>query len=107
MTKPTIPLSEYAARRRKILTALKKSVGLVFAGEASGDDFRAGLVAVVLEQVLLARIATQGARQRPLEAREVGATVVGVDIVRKGVHGVGIAIVPLDRDLCRDPVPLG
>lgn len=33
MPDPTISLSEYAARRSKLLTALKKSIGVVFAGE--------------------------------------------------------------------------
>ncbi|MDY7107839.1 MAG: Xaa-Pro peptidase family protein [Planctomycetota bacterium] len=33
MADPTIPFKEYAARRQKVITALKKSVGVVFAGE--------------------------------------------------------------------------
>lgn len=33
MPDPTIPLSEYAARRRKLLTALKKSIGVIYAGD--------------------------------------------------------------------------
>ncbi len=39
---PSIPLSEYAARRKKLLGQLKKSVGVVFAGELADplhDDF--------------------------------------------------------------------
>jgi Xaa-Pro aminopeptidase len=43
MPDPTIPLSEYAARRNKLLTALKQSVGLVYAGDLLDplhDDFR-------------------------------------------------------------------
>jgi Xaa-Pro aminopeptidase len=36
----TLPQSEYAARRRKLLASLRKSLGLVFAGEGGGDHFR-------------------------------------------------------------------
>jgi len=35
-----IPLAEFAARRARVLAALGNSVGLVFAGQAKGDDFR-------------------------------------------------------------------
>lgn len=38
MKNPEIPLSEYEARRKKLLGSIKKSVGLVFAGEARGHD---------------------------------------------------------------------
>jgi len=37
MPDPTIPTKEYASRRNKLRTALKKSVGVIFAGEAGGD----------------------------------------------------------------------
>ena len=43
MTEPTIPLSEYDARRKKVLSALKQSIAVVYAGEppdALHDDFR-------------------------------------------------------------------
>lgn len=36
MTSPSIPLSEFAARRERLRRALKDSVGLVFAGEQDG-----------------------------------------------------------------------
>lgn len=36
MKDPEIPLSEYATRRKKLLGAIKKGVGLVFAGESDG-----------------------------------------------------------------------
>ncbi|NNF41743.1 MAG: aminopeptidase P family protein [Phycisphaerales bacterium] len=43
MTTPAIPLSEYATRRRRLSTALKKAVGVVFAGDHDAHldhDFR-------------------------------------------------------------------
>lgn len=43
MSEPTIALKEYASRRGKVLTSLKRSIGLVFAGEPGNplhDDFR-------------------------------------------------------------------
>jgi Xaa-Pro aminopeptidase len=43
MADPTIPLTEYAARRKRLLTALKKSTGIIFAGDQDAhlpEDYR-------------------------------------------------------------------
>ncbi|MEM7263724.1 MAG: aminopeptidase P family protein [Planctomycetota bacterium] len=39
MNAPVIPLTEYADRRKKVLSAIGKSVAIVFAGESHGEDF--------------------------------------------------------------------
>ena len=44
------------------------------------------------------------ARQRGAEAGEVRAALVRVDVVREGVDGFGVAVVPLQRDLHVDAV---
>jgi len=39
MTDPAVPLSEYASRRQRILSVIKKGVAVVFSGEMQGEDF--------------------------------------------------------------------
>ncbi len=39
MAEPTIPVSEYGARRKRVLSTIKKSVAVVFAGEMVGEEF--------------------------------------------------------------------
>ena len=54
---------------------------------------------LLLEQPLVARVVVQRPRQRGLEAGEVRAALVGVDVVRERERGLDVAAVPLHRDL--------
>ena len=70
----------------------------------------AGVVALerlglVLHHARRVREGVQGAGERALEADQVGAAVVGVDVVGEGVGVLGVAVVPLERDLDLHPVP--
>src|SRR5207244_9486711 len=67
------------------------------------DDRRQPLTAVVagqrllllLQQTLVAGVVVQRARERCLEAGQVRATLVGVDVVRKRERRLDVAAVPL------------
>src|SRR5690606_13502182 len=47
------------------------------------------------------------ARERSLEARQVGATLVGVDVVDEGERVLGVAVVVLERQLDLRFLPAG
>ena len=61
----------------------------------------------VLEQSELLAGGVDGARQRRAEARQVRAAVNGVDVVGEAEHGLGVAVVVLQRDLHGHAVALG
>ena len=76
-------------------------------GQAFADVVAADRrVLQVLRQVVLRRVGVDGARQRGAETREVRAAFVRVDVVGEGVERLGVAVVPLQRDLGVDPVLL-
>ena len=68
-------------------------------GEALAHVVALEVVFLLLEQLELARNAVQRPRQRRVEAREVRAALVRVDVVGKGVDRVLVRGVPLHRDL--------
>ena len=75
-----------------------------------GDQPFADVVAAdalleVLGQVLLVRVGVDRVRQRRAEAGQMGAALPGVDVVGERVDRVGVAVVPLERDLRVDAVP--
>ena len=53
----------------------------------------------VLRQVALGGVGVDGARQRGAEARQVRAALVRVDVVGEREDQLGVAVVPLQRDL--------
>ena len=75
-----------------------QALAAVVAGEASSPS--GALVRPLAVGVLL-----DGARQRRLEALEVRAAVAVVDRVGEGEERLGVALVPLERDL--DPLLVG
>ena len=62
------------------------------------------VVVLLLQQALGARVVVERARERRAEAGEVGAALVGVDVVGEGVDGLAVGGGPLQGDLER---PLG
>ena len=64
------------------------------------------LLLQVLRQVVLGRVGVDRARQRRAEAGEVRAAFVRVDVVGERVDRLGVAVVPLQRDLGVDAVVL-
>ena len=97
---------DQAADRRVAELGLGLALELRLA-QLDGHDRRQALAAVVagqgllllLEEALRPRVVVQGAGQRGLEAGEVGAALVGVDVVRERVRGLDVGAVPLHRDL--------
>ncbi len=73
-------------------------------GQALSDVLAGEVLVLLLENPLPAGVLVDGPGQRVLESVEVGPALVGVDVVGEGEHGVGVAGVPLHRDLDR---PLG
>ena len=60
----------------------------------------------LLRQVVPRRVVVDRARQRRAEPGQVRAAFGGVDVVREGVRRLGVAVVPLQRDLDDDAVAL-
>ena len=58
----------------------------------------------VLGEVVLGRVGVDRAGERRAEAGEVRAAFVGVDVVGERVERLGVAVVPLHRDLDVDAV---
>ena len=75
--------------------------GQPFADVVAGDA-----LLQVLREVVLRRVGVDRARQRRAEPREVRAAFVRVDVVGEGVDRLGVAVVPLQRDLGVDAVLL-
>src|SRR5690606_10514301 len=79
------------------------------AGDLHADHRRKAFARVVaggglleiLPELRLLRVAVDGAGERGLEAGQVGATLVGVDVVGEGDDALVVAIVPLQRDVQR------
>ena len=69
------------------------------AGQALADIVPLQVVLVLLEQVGAGGVVVDGARQRRLEAAQMGAALGGVDVVGEGIDGFAIAVVPLQGDL--------
>src|SRR5690606_8676752 len=63
-------------------------------------------VRVLLEQAVLLRVVVQRTRERGLEAGQVRAALVRVDVVDEGERVFVVALVVLDRDLDLGLVPL-
>ena len=59
-----------------------------------------------LARLFLVRVRVDRARERRPEPREVRAAFVRVDVVREGIDRLGVAVVPLQRDLGLDAVLL-
>ena len=76
------------------------------AGQALADVVTADVLLEVLRQVVAGRVGVDRARQRGAEPGEVRAAFVGVDVVGERVHQLGVAVVPLQRDLDLDAVLL-
>ena len=75
------------------------------AGQSFADVVAADAgVLQILRQVALRRIGVDRAGQRGAEAREMRAAFVRVDVVREGEHQLGVAVVPLQRNLGVDAV---
>ena len=51
------------------------------------------------DRLLLRRVVVDRARERRAETRQVRAAFGGVDVVRERVRRLGVAVVPLQRDL--------
>ena len=76
-------------------------------GQALADVVAADVrVLQILGEVVLAGVVVDRPRQRRAEAGEVRAAFVRVDVVREGVDRLGVAVVPLQRDLDVDAVLL-
>ena len=77
-----------------------------------GDQALADVVAAdvrvlqILGQVVLAGVVVDRPRQRRAEARQMRAAFVRVDVVGERIHRLGVAVVPLQRDLDVDAVLL-
>src|SRR5699024_11414116 len=54
---------------------------------------------LLLQQLLITRVAVDQGGHRGAEALLVGTALEGVDRVREGVDGLLVAVVPLQRDL--------
>ncbi len=107
------PSLSYTTCWTQVLTSEETSLSLVCeenfgSRDLDRHDRRETLAAVVArERRLLERLRQtvglgvflDGARQRSLEALDVGAAVAVVDRVGEGEERLGIALVPLDRDL--------
>ena len=74
--------------------------------ETLADVVAVEVLLLLLQQPLVARIAVQRPRQRGLEAGEVCAALVRVDVVREREDGLDVRGVPLHRDLDRALVVL-
>ena len=59
------------------------------------------VVLLLLQQSVRPRVVVERARQCALEAREVGAALMGVDVVGKREHRLDVRAVPLHRHLDR------
>jgi hypothetical protein len=70
-------------------------------GQALADVLAGEVVFLLLEQLLVARVLVDDRGQRGPEALFVGAALGGVDHVRERVHGLGVGVGPLHRDLDR------
>ena len=68
-------------------------------GEPLADVLALEVVLLLLEQALVARVAVQRGRERCLEAGQVRAALVRVDVVREREHGLDVGRVPLHGDL--------
>ena len=68
-------------------------------GEALADVLALEVLLLLLQEALVARVAVQGAGERRLEAGQVRAALVRVDVVREREDRVHIGGVPLHRDL--------
>ena len=75
-------------------------------GQPFADVLAADALFQVFREVVLRRVAVDGARQRRAEAGQMRAALVRVDVVREGVDRLRVAVVPLQRDLRLDPVLL-
>ena len=75
-------------------------------GQAFADVVAGDALLEVLREVVLRRVGVDRPRQRRPEAGEVRAAFVRVDVVREGVDRLGVAVVPLQRDLGVDAVLL-
>ena len=75
-------------------------------GEPLANVLAVEVLFLLLEQRHLARDAVERSGQRSLEAREVRAALVRVDVVGERVDGVLVGRVPLHRDLDRALVAL-
>ena len=67
--------------------------------EALADVVAVEVLLLLLEKPLVAGVAVQRSGQRRLEAREVRAALVRVDVVREGEDGLDVRGVPLHRHL--------
>jgi hypothetical protein len=63
------------------------------------DVFTREVLVLLLEDALAPGVVVDRAGERVLEALEVGAALVRVDVVREREHRVRVAGVPLQRDL--------
>ena len=80
--------------------------------DLDADDRRQALADVVALQALVVLlhqsvrhgVGVDGARQRGAQADQVRAALDRVDVVREGVDALGVAVVPLHRDLDVDAV---
>ena len=79
-------------------------LGADHGGEAFARVLALHLVGEVLGEAGRGAVGVQRARQGALEAREVRAAVMGVDVVGERVDVLGVAVVPLQRHLDRDLV---
>ena len=68
-------------------------------GETLADVVARELRVLLLEQLLVHRVPVDRRRQRGAEALLVGAALVRVDRVRERVDRLGVAVVPLHRDV--------
>ncbi len=74
--------------------------------EALAHVLAAEVLFLLLEQVLLAGVVVDGARERAAEAGEVRAALGGVDVVGEREDGLVVGRVPLHGDLDRAVVGL-
>ncbi|MGX1476000.1 UNVERIFIED_CONTAM: hypothetical protein RKD50_004808 [Streptomyces canus] len=68
-------------------------------GQTLADVITREVVVLLTQQLLVARVLVDEVRQRRAEAFLVRAALVRVDDVREGVDALGVAAVPLHRDL--------
>jgi len=77
-----------------------------YAGEPFAHVVAGRLDLGLLRELFLLDIAVERARHRLAQAREMRAAVALRNIVGKALHGLGVGIVPLHRNLDRDAVLL-
>ena len=74
------------------------------AGEPLADVVAGDALLQILREVVFRRVGVDRAGQRRAEPRQVRAALVRVDVVGERVDRLGVAVVPLQRDLGVDAV---